>query len=585
MKIALVDLYLSNDEAFSLGLLNLATILNSAKIDCEILNINRLTHIGVIPKSNDDAMQVANYILSCDYTTIGFSTMCNNYHVFLRIAKLIRQANPNINIFMGGPQATLTAFDTMSSFSDCINLISMGEAELTIIETVLYLEKVYKDLPRSSCLIINNEIIYTSRLVSVNKLDDLPKLDYSLIDYLDEVQIVNIEVGRGCPFSCSFCSTKTFWEQKVRYKSARQIIDDIKVLYYEHNKRTFNLIHDLFTARKGFVDEFCELLIHEDLDIEWSCSSRLDTLELKTLKLMKEANCRKIFFGIETGSQRMQAIICKNLKLNKFESLFQSLKDLKFAECTFSFIYGFPEEREDDFLETVKLIQRILLESSYIVMLSKCTILPGTKIYIDNFDKIEYRGEHTRLTNGCNLDIYDRYFTQHKKIFPYYYSFSTPFHLKYENFEVFLLFITTAHKLLPSSIHFLLTHMDNLMYLYNNLSKEDIDKLGFVFSVSSADSIINTNYTHINMACEIKDILINLFYLQEKSIFFYDLLNFEYELLSKTNEAKSEYYYKNDVVSYRFKQSSYALCINVSIKVIMEKKGRKILVSFKKSGD
>ena len=77
---------------------------------------------------------------------------------------------------------------------------------------------------------------------------------------LEKAKSVQIDVGRGCPFACTFCSTKTFWKRKFRLRSVDNILDEIEYVINTYGITDFDFKHDLFTANKRRVLEFCRAL-------------------------------------------------------------------------------------------------------------------------------------------------------------------------------------------------------------------------------------------------------------------------------------------------------------------------------------
>ena len=143
-------------------------------------------------------------------------------------------------------------------------------------------------------------------------LQQLHKFNYDLVPYMHELDQIDIEGGRGCPFSCVFCSTKTFWKSNFRLKENMILIREIGELKNKYDIRRFNIVHDLFTANKSKIIEFCDLVIENQLDIVWGCSARIDTIDEDIAMRLKWSGCDQIYFGIETGSMRMQKLINKN---------------------------------------------------------------------------------------------------------------------------------------------------------------------------------------------------------------------------------------------------------------------------------
>ena len=79
---------------------------------------------------------------------------------------------------------------------------------------------------------------------------------------------------------------------------------------------TFDLIHDMFTVDRKRVIAFCEAVIATGEEFYWNCSARTDCIDEEMIAIMARAGCRAIFFGIETGSARLQKIVKKNIDLN-----------------------------------------------------------------------------------------------------------------------------------------------------------------------------------------------------------------------------------------------------------------------------
>ena len=109
----------------------------------------------------------------------------------------------------------------------------------------------------------------------------------------------------------------------------------------------------MFTVDRKRVVEFCETMVAAGSPFEWSCSARTDCVDSELLQLMRKAGCDDIFFGIETGSQRMQRVIQKDLDLDTARNIFLQTDSLGF-HATASIIVGYPEETREDLGESVR---------------------------------------------------------------------------------------------------------------------------------------------------------------------------------------------------------------------------------------
>lgn len=188
--------------------------------------------------------------------------------------------------------------------------------------------------------------------------------------------------SRGCPFSCRFCSKSLAQTQYFRWRSPKNIYDEIKAIQERYDIHHFRFVDDCFTANKERVFELCALL--EGLDIYWLCITRTDLLNKQLLDAMFDAGCREIHFGIETGSQRLLDL------LNKKTTVEQNIKACRMAKSsglkvkTF-LMYNIPTETESD-IEATKTFVREVKPDKW--TLSKFRILPGSYFW-NNYEKFD----------------------------------------------------------------------------------------------------------------------------------------------------------------------------------------------------
>lgn len=202
--------------------------------------------------------------------------------------------------------------------------------------------------------------------------------EYEKLRNLDRDNFIqNIEAGRGCPYGCTFCSTSIFWGRNFRVKLIDSLLDELEFFYNKYGIKKFRLEHDLFTANKKYVLEFCEKLTSKGINITWGCSSRIDILDEALMKALKVSGCTAIYIGFETGSQIMQRKLNKNIKVDSSDIKLLNLHNYGF-DLTISFIYGFPEETELDLKDTIRLIEFLYCNNMGKIQLHKFIPLPVT---------------------------------------------------------------------------------------------------------------------------------------------------------------------------------------------------------------
>jgi len=230
----------------------------------------------------------------------------------------------------------------------------------------------------------------------VMNLDELPKIDRDLINirYYQKgkdrnpgthlhfvppnTKLNSILATRGCPYNCIFCHNS--WRGlPVRMNSAKKIIEEMKELENRYGTEAVFFMDDDFLFSKSRTKEFCELYKKEGLKIRWGCQARVASRGLELLKELKEANCKQITFGIESGNQRILSLLKNDtttVKQNK--NAIKEVKDAGILACG-SFMIGNPSETEEEIRETKNFILENDLDGFGV---SITTPFPGTKLWL-----------------------------------------------------------------------------------------------------------------------------------------------------------------------------------------------------------
>jgi radical SAM superfamily enzyme YgiQ (UPF0313 family) len=479
MKILFINsIYEANILTNQIGTLNLATILNEeSEYDAEIIDFNYLFSKGIIEKDKNTEILIRNmtqYILDKKPDVVGFSCLCNCYHVFVKLSHYIKFIDSKIKIIFGGPQASLTAKDSLEAFP-WVDIIALGEGEKTIVNIIKALDnKALLKTTNGIAFRDKNEIVIRD-ITYIDNLNTLIYPDYSLLPYFENLDYIQMEVGRGCPFSCTYCSTKTFWKRKFRVKSVDRILEEVEILYTKFGKKHFNFVHDLFTFNKNIILEFCDKVIEKDLKIKWTCSARIDTLNKELIYKMAQCGCTEIFIGIETGSKRMQKIVNKNLDLDDIDENIQILKQSKIG-VVFSFIYGFPEESQDDLRDTIFFIKKLGDLGFNKIQLHQCSILAGTEMYEKYKEQLVFKENFSDISSVTKINDYKDIITKYPHIFPQFYNLrngSTIDQYKYlPEFTIYV--INYLRNSMSSTYRLLLSYFNNdILNLYDSIDKFD----------------------------------------------------------------------------------------------------------------
>ena len=387
----------NRDKFMPLGLMSLAAVLLQQNISAFIYE----PKIRLL--AAEDYHKVAKDILKHNPSVIGFSTWCTSYPGIILLVAEIKKLSPNSIVIFGGPQASILPKQTMEKYP-IVDYILTGEADLTFPKLIHTLKNKDPKLSKIPGLYFrhNSQIQQNATSSIVSNLDDLPIPAYHLIP---KQKAIKLDVGRGCPFKCTYCTTNNFFSKKFRMKSVDRIISEMLQLYGTYKVREFEFTHDLFTLRKNDVLQLCKNLVEirekKNIRFNWVCSARIDCIDQEMIFKMKEAGCTSIFYGIESGSEIIQQKIRKNLHLPKAE-LIADISRKEGMDMHASYIMGFPEETKKDLNLTLQHIFKLLLQGA-LVQSSVLALLPGTPLYDRHKDKLKFDGHFSNFSQTiCN---------------------------------------------------------------------------------------------------------------------------------------------------------------------------------------
>ena len=130
----------------------------------------------------------------------------------------------------------------------------------------------------------------------VTDLDTLPFPAFDLQPGMDALASFSLEMGRGCPFSCTFCSTNDFFRRRFRLKSPEKILAQMRRAKREYNATRFDLVHDMFTVDRKRVAAFCQTMLDSGENFLWGCSARTDCVDDELIDLMYRARVPERLF-------------------------------------------------------------------------------------------------------------------------------------------------------------------------------------------------------------------------------------------------------------------------------------------------
>lgn len=328
---------------------------------------------------------------------VGVGATIINWDAATETMKLAKELFPKSKVFAGGPHVTALGTQALEQ-APYIDFVINGEGEEVAPNLVREFVQDQPDFSRVRGLIYKESegayvtTGYNMFLRDLNKIPfpawDLVKLDHYSLSPLMQFQpgrSVNMISSRGCVFSCIFCDhgvRGSGW----RARSPENVVAEFKYLK-SLGVRNVWLVDDLYTVNRKRVQEICDLMVKEKLDMSWSCQARVDCVDELTLQKMKEAGCKLISYGVESGNPRVLQIIKKKLDMNKARETMALTKKVGIETRCF-FMMGFPTETKEEIEDTLKFA--LELNPTFITY-SISTPLPNTELWDMLQGKLDYQ--------------------------------------------------------------------------------------------------------------------------------------------------------------------------------------------------
>jgi radical SAM superfamily enzyme YgiQ (UPF0313 family) len=209
------------------------------------------------------------------------------------------------------------------------------------------------------------------------------------LEFLDVKLVDVMNVIRGCPYDCKFCETKKLWGYVCRSFSPTRVVDEVEHLVNNYGSNGVYFIGDNFTIYKDKTVEICELLKKRKVNVEWVCDTRVDLVSRELLKKMRDAGCRTIWFGVESGSPRILKEINKGITLEQAIYAFKLCREVGIRTAC-SFLLGTPGETVEDMEASLKFAKRLDPDWCQFNIYIAC---PGSKFY----DEVVQKGLYSHM--------------------------------------------------------------------------------------------------------------------------------------------------------------------------------------------
>ncbi len=321
---------------------------------------------------------------------VGISALTLDEPRLFATARAARAACPAAAIVAGGPHATLDPGRCLAE--PALDGVVVGEGEQTFAELARALA-AGRDPAGIAGLhwrTAGGEVRRGRRRPFLAELDELPPLAWDLVDLATYSRLFNFHdlpprappyapllSSRGCPWRCTYCHN--LFGRRARLHSAARVVDDVARLVRDHGVGEVHFVDDVFNVHRPRMRAICEGLAARGLRVALAFPNGLrgDILDGEDLAGLQRAGCYSVTFAVETASPRLQALIRKNLDVDRVLANARTAVELGLITSGYLML-GFPTETREEMEATVAAVERSALDLPRVFTLCP---YPGTAIF------------------------------------------------------------------------------------------------------------------------------------------------------------------------------------------------------------
>lgn len=360
MKILLIDPP-GRNKGLNTGLGYLSAMLKDNH-EVKVLDLNNI-EIGICGDPNPELpvneleKRIVNILNDFRPQILGVSVKTFTVEISKRIFDFVSDGQKDISTVAGGPHITLDGLKFIKGSK--VDYGIQGEGEYTSLELCNALENG-ESIENIEGLFYRKDgsIHHSPRNDLIKDIDAVPFPYYenftSVIDNRGIIKEYPILTSRGCPYKCSYCSMPRIMGGRWRYRVSEGVIKELQRAKQKYHSSSFTIVDDNFTLNLQRVENICDLLISEKMDLPWNNQNgiRADRISEDMAGKMKSAGCRYVWIGIESADKDVFNAIEKGEKLEDIKAGIKHLKKAGIRVGGF-FIIGLPYSTKVSDLKSV----------------------------------------------------------------------------------------------------------------------------------------------------------------------------------------------------------------------------------------
>ena len=337
---------------------------------------------------------------------VGITGTTPEYGAVKFVAEGVKKLAPNVTTVIGGAHATHVPWEIADEV-DGVDYVVVFEGEKAMAaiassdneklteyagNAIYLMKQVGYDAPEH----YNGKILFsqnqtTEDLEKLRPLRQEPYIDMSNYRFADpQVGLVltdSLETARGCPYSCTFCSSRQSGLGLRSVENILEELDQISANMAEKGERgLIQFVDDTLTFNRKRSVELFEKIKERNYDAHFLCLTRANTIatnnglkeDIEFAKLMNDVGFVQISFGIESGNEEINSAMQKGVTLDHYRRAYDILDKVGVEERRGSFIIGHPNETEQSIRDSINFAIELNIHRASVNIM---TPYPGTMVY------------------------------------------------------------------------------------------------------------------------------------------------------------------------------------------------------------
>ena len=459
-----------------LGLAYIAAAANAAGYDVSVIDAIAESPEQLNPLNKDLVTiglsydEIINRIPK-DVEAIGLSVMFSmNWISDRALIDKIGEAFPNAVIIAGGEHITAIPEFSIAK-TKRLDVCVLGEGEETIVDVLNHVRDG-QDLANVAGIVYKTaggEIKRTTPRKRIRNLNDIPwpawqlfpmdnYYEHSMVYGVDRGKSVPIMATRGCPFSCTFCSSPDMWGTKYSMRTPEDVADEIEYMQKQFNIVNFDFFDLTAIIDKRWIIAFCKIILERKIVMTWQipAGTRSEAITDEVARYLYMSGCRNITYAPESGSPEILHLIKKKVVI---EHMLRSMRysSVEGMNIKINFIIGFPDEKHKNLLQSMWF----LVKASWVGVNDMAPSIfqpyPGSAL----FRRLQEEG---KIDMNDDAYFYELIYVDSFLYNKFYNEYLSPFWLKTYQILAYIIFYGSSFLFRPHRLFIMMRNLWNEKY-------------------------------------------------------------------------------------------------------------------------